>query len=162
MTERSREDVLAGVLHIAIGGVDKEVPTLALRASRDWLAAAASRVDGFRDIFAQEESPETLAVFASASLDTILDVVVAYDTTSALGGREWLEEHADPSQLYGALRQMGAVALPFVNDVRTLLAVLPGLLRPAVASSSTNSTNGRSSTGASTPARSKSASTRRS
>ena len=54
--------------------------------------------------------------------------------TGALGGREWIEEHADPTELYGALRRMARVAVPFGDDLQTLVGLLvtlvPDLLDP--------------------------------
>jgi hypothetical protein len=157
---RTDEDVLAGVLRVPVGGVEKIVPTLPIRATREWQALLSEKLGGFGVVMAAEQSPATLAAFGSLSLDTILDLVVAYDRTDALGGRDWLEEHADPAQLYGAVRQMAEVVFPFVTDMQTVLRVLPGLLVGAL--TSPRSTNGRSPTGASTRARSKSASTGRS
>ncbi len=163
MTQRSAEDVLGGILRIPVGGVEKSMPTLPMRAAIEWIRRGVNRAPAFQALMAADQSAQTLSAFGSLSLETILDIVVDYDRTGALGGREWLEENADPEQLYLALRAMGTNALPFVNDVRGLLAMLPGLLAQAdVGSSSPSSTNGRSPTGASTRGPSKSASTRRS
>ena len=158
---RTDEDILAGVLRVPVGGVEKLVPTLPIRATREWQALLSEKLGGFGVVMAAEQSPDTLAAFGSLSLDTILDLVLAYDRSGALGGRDWIEEHADPAQLYGAVRQMAEVAFPFVSDLQTVLRVLPGLLLGAK-SSTPNSTNGRSPTGVSTRARSNSVSTRRS
>jgi len=35
----------------------------------------------------------------SMTMDAMVDALVAYDATGALGGKEWLEEHLDPRQL---------------------------------------------------------------
>lgn len=162
--ERSREDVVAGILRIAVGGSERPIQTLNLRESRGWLVFACSKIAGFRGLIMGDDSIESLTEFADTSLDTILDVVVAYDKQSMLGGRDWLEEHADPTQLYQAARDMGEVSLPFVHDVRGFLAVFPTLFRqaPDDESAQTKSTNGHSRTGASTRGRSKNASTVRS
>ena len=109
------------------------------------------------------QSADSLLGFARFTQQAILDAVVAYDRSGALGGRDWLAEHADPAQLYIAFRQMAEVVFPFVADVRSLLALLPGLLAQAdVGSSSPSSTNGPSPTGASTRDHLKPVSTRRS
>jgi hypothetical protein len=159
MTGRSAEDILAGILRIPVGGVEKAIPTLPIRASREWQRLITEKVGGFGAVMSAQQTPEALGALANLSLDTILDLVVAYDRTGALGGRDWLEENADPAQLYGAVRAMAGVAFPFVNDAKSLVGLLPGLLD---ALSTPNSTNGPSPTGASTRARSKSASTGRS
>lgn len=163
MTQRTPEDILAGILRINVGGHEKRVPTLPMNASAEWQEALGAQLGGFARNLSTDQSADSLMGFARFTQQAILDAVVAYDRTSALGGREWLEETADPAQLYIAFRQMAAVVFPFVSDVRSLLAMLPGLLAQAdVGSSSPNSTNGPSPIGGSTPARSKSASTRRS
>lgn len=159
MTSRSPEDVLAGVLRIAVGGVERLVPTLPLRATREWQATLAAGPSGFSVPVSEDDwTAANVSEFAGLTIDTILDLVVAYDRTGALGGRDWLEEHADPAQLYAAAQQMAEVAFPFAENVRLLLAAL--VVRSVVGSNSPKSTNGHSPIGASTRSRSKSASTR--
>lgn len=163
MTARTPEDILAGVLRITVGGIEKRVPTLPMRACAEWQETLGAQLGGFARNLTADQSADSLLGFARFTQGAILDAVVGYDRTGALGGRDWLEEHADPAQLYLAFRAMAEVAFPFVTDVRSLLALLPGLLATSdVGSSSPSSTSGRSPTGGSTPARSKSASTRRS
>ena len=156
---RTPEDILAGVLRIAVGGVEKIVPTLPLRATREWQARIGTGPSGFSvPVTVDDWTAANVSEFAGLTVDTILDLVVAYDRTGALGGRDWLEENADPAQLYAAAEQMAEVAYPFADNVRLLLAAL--VVRTVVGSPSPKSTNGRSPTGASTRRRSKSASTR--
>lgn len=163
MAQRTPEDVLAGVLRIDVGGITKRVPTLPMKASAEWQESLGAQLGGFARNLSADQSADSLMGFARFTQEAILDAVVAYDRTGALGGREWLEEHADPAQLYLAFRAMAEVVFPFVNDVRSLLALLPGLLAQAdVGSISPSSTNGPSPTGDSTPGRSGRASTRRS
>jgi len=163
MTTRSDEDILAGQLRIAVGGHEKLVPTLKPRAAREWIERGVDTVPEFRKALAGDQSPATLKAVATLTANVLLDLVVAYDVAGALGGREWLEENADPAQLYAAFRQMGENAVPFAGDAQALLQTLPGmLLAPAAKSEQPSSTNGRSHTGAPTHSRSKSASTPRS
>jgi hypothetical protein len=149
---RSDEDILSGVLRIAVGGVEKEVPTLSIRATREWQASLAA--DEASAVSDADLTPADTSRVLDLSLTEILNIVVTYDRTAALGGREWLEEHADPAQLYEAANQMAEVAFPFARDTRMLLRAL--LARSVAASS----TNGPSPSGGSTPAPSKTASTR--
>jgi hypothetical protein len=158
MTERSAEDVLAGVLRVAVGGQEKLVPTLPIKATREWQAALAAGPGRFHPDNLEDWTPTDASEFSSLTLDVILDIVVAYDRTGALGGREWLEEHADPAQLYAAAGQMAEVAFPFADDTKLLLAAL--VVRSVVGSPAPSSTNGRSPIGASTRARSRRVSTR--
>jgi hypothetical protein len=147
MDTRSAEDVLAGVLRIAVGGVEKIVPTLPIRATREWQAALATGPGRFTPHDVNDWSPEEAASFSSLTVDVILDIVCAYDRTDALGGRDWLEEHADPAQLYTAAGQMAEVAFPFAEDTRTLLTAL--VVRSVVGSAPRSSTSGPSPIGAS-------------
>ena len=146
MTERSPEDVLAGVLRIAVGGVEKLVPTLPIRATREWQAQIAAGPAGFDAPVSDEDwTAATVSEFTGLTLETILDIVCSYDRTGALGGREWLEDHADPAQLYAAASQMAEVAFPFATDTRLLLAAL--VVRSVVASRPPSSTSGPSPIG---------------
>jgi hypothetical protein len=161
VAKRSDEDVLSGILRIPVGGVEKLVPTLKLRAVRDWQVRVADKLALIRPTLgANPRDVQDLAHVAGTAIESILELVIAYDQTGALGGREWLEENADPAQLYAAVQQMGQVTFPFVGDAVALIAAFPTAFgTPDEPSASTSSTNGRSPTGASTPASSKSVST---
>lgn len=154
MSTRSPEDVLAGILRIAVGGVEKLVPTLSIRATREWQDEIAQGPQAFSvPVNDDDWSAAVVSEFAGLTLDSILHMVVAYDRTGVLGGRDWLEEHADPEQLYRAAEQMMEVAYPFAESPRVLLAAL--VVRAVVESGQRNSTSGRSRTGGSTRQRSK-------
>lgn len=156
---RSPEDILAGVLRIAVGGVEKIVPTLSIKATREWQAAVSALPGRFTPEDPEEWTSLEAAEFSGMTLDVIVDIIVLYDRTGALGGREWLEEHADPAQLYAAAGQMAEVAFPFADDTRLLLAAL--VARTVVGPSTPQrSTSSPSPSGDSTPAASKPASTR--
>jgi hypothetical protein len=160
------EDRRAGILRFTFGGEERTCPTLKLRASAEWLRSAASRLPLLIDALGLD-SEMGQSAFVDFSYELGLDAICEYDQTSALGGREWLEEHADPTELYEALRAMARVAIPFGNDLQSLVAMLvalvPDLFESRVgASVSTRSTSSPSPTGTSTPKRSRRASTRRS
>lgn len=170
MFEQTPEDRRAGVLRFTFGGEERTCPTLKLKASREWLKSAAGRLPLLLEALGLDSDMQQSA-FVDFSYETGLDVICEYDVTGALGGREWLEDHADPAALYDALRLMGQVAVPFGNDLQSLVAILvtlaPDLFDRGAgdqddASDSTRSTSTRSPSGASIPRRSKRASTRRS
>jgi hypothetical protein len=115
-----------------------------MKASEEWQRVVASKLSEFSQSMQLDQSAESLSAFVNLTQSAILDLVVAYDRHGALGGREWLEENADPAQLYTAVRQMAEVAFPFVTDLKAALALLPGLVNP---SSSSTSTNGHSPNG---------------
>jgi hypothetical protein len=162
MAERSPEDVLAGVLRFTFGGVEKVVPTLKIREVRDWQRRVTAEVPWLESAIHEDGAIDHLGDFVDESLDKLIAFVIAYDVSGALGGREWLEANADPSELYEASRAMGAVSFPFVGGLRGLRLLLASVVAQAAAeaSSSPSSTNGASPTGDSMPEPSKSASTR--
>jgi hypothetical protein len=161
MATRSDEDLLAGVLRIGVGGVEKIVPTLPAGASREWATQLGMGPSGFSVPVTDDDwTPDNVAEFANLTVDALLNIIVAYDRSGALGGREWLDENADPAQLHAAIIQMAEVAFPFATDIRTVLAAL--VIRSVAGSRSPNSTNGRSPTGASPRDRLKKRSTRHS
>jgi hypothetical protein len=156
--ERSPEDVLAGVLRIPVGGIEKLVPTLPIRATREWQAGLGHGPAAFTVPVSDDDwTAATVAQFSGLSLETILDVVTSYDRSAALGGREWLEEHADPAQLHAAAIAMIEVAFPFASSARVLLAAL--VVSRVARSTPPSSMNGHSPAGASTPGPSRTAST---
>lgn len=175
MFEQTPEDRRSGVLRFTFGGEERTCPTLKLRASREWLKGAAGRLPLLIEALGLDSDMQQSA-FVDFSYEIGLEVLGEYDLTGALGGREWLEEHADPAELYEALRLMARVAVPFGNDLQSLVAVLVTLVPdlfdrgakdeadepPAEGSGSTRSTSSPSRTGTSTRRRSKRASTRRS
>lgn len=152
---RSEEEVLSGLLPVAIGGVVKRVPVLKIRAAREWkeaLAVSLARDVGSMDI----KSLDSLGAVGNMAGDKILELVLAYDTSGALGGREWIEEHGDDTQVYTAFRAMLEVSFPFVNDLRSAMGQLREVLglaavNQAAGSLPAKSPNSPSPNGASTP-----------
>ena len=147
MDNRTPEDVIAGVLRISVGGVEKIVPTLPIKATREWQTALGTGPSRFTPKDMDDWTTADATDFSSLSIDTILDIVTSYDRTGALGGREWLEENADPAQLFAAAGLMAEVAFPFAEDTRMLLAAM--VVQSVVGSGSQNSTSGPSPIGAS-------------
>lgn len=165
----SVQDVLGGILHLTFDGEDRAVPTLKLRASREWLERQVRRLPLLLDALAGDQGSDGQRAFLDFSYEAGLEAILDYDRTDALGGREWLEEHADPAELYDALRRMARVAVPFGDDLQTLVVLLvslnPQILQPPAvagdaASASPRSTSSPSRSGTSPRRRSKSSSTR--
>jgi hypothetical protein len=150
VSKRPSEDVAAGVLRVTIDGHEKVLPLLRIRAEREWKA-------GLREIFSRklpdidEDKPvgvERIGEFSNLTVDAILDVVTSYDRGNALGGREFLEEHALQSELLAILRQLWSVVFPF-TQAPPLTGPANGA--PTEASTGSSSTNGHSPTGDSIP-----------
>lgn len=153
---RSEEDILAGVLHVQVGGVTKALPTLKLRKAREWKVLVAETLSTQVDTFDLTGAGD-MARLANMAGDRVLDLVLAYDQSGALGGREWLEDNADDAQLYAILRTALETSFPFVHDLQSGLAQVRGVLAanalvpvapagPAV-SPGERPTNGRSPSG---------------
>jgi hypothetical protein len=149
---RPAEDVAAGILRVTINGAEKLLPVLRIRAEREWKA-------GLRDVFSrklpdlEDGKPvglERLGEFSNLTVDAVLDVVVSYDTTNALGGRDYLEEHALQAELMTVLRLIWAVVFPF-TQAPPLTGPAAGAPAPAEPSTESSSTNGPSPAGASIP-----------
>jgi hypothetical protein len=152
MAERTPEDVASGILRISVGGTVKAVPTLKMKYVDEWGMLVAAG-DPTAKVPAEWTAADVGALSGRGAA-RLLDLVVAYDRTGALGGREWLEENADPAQLYEAVAQMVGNAFPLVSSPTVLVDLM--LLRPG----SVKSTNGRSRHGVSTPTGSGVSSTR--
>ena len=158
MAERSEEDVVTRVLRISVGGVVKSMPTLPARYVEEW----AKLLDAATPSGLAAPNPdEGFALIARVTNAGLLDLVVAYDRTGALGGREWLEENADPAELKAAAVQMADNAFPFGEAAAVIGTMVSTRINQAVAQSDPpSSTNGASPTGASSRKRSARASTR--
>ena len=150
----SEEDILAGIMRVRIGGVEKALPTLKLRKARAWKEQVGEVLGTSLDGFELNGSAD-LAGLALVAGDRMLDLVLAYDETGALGGREWLEDNADDAQVYAILRTLLDRSFPFVRDLNAVVArlreALAGTALVPAASLGARSTNGLSPTGDSAP-----------
>lgn len=147
--DRSDEDRVSGILRLRFGSVEREVPTLPLRPARDWQRMVAGLSGGFGLPTLDDWQQPDAGRFANLTVDALLDLAIAYDRTGALGGRDWLEDNADPSELFAAVSAMAENAFPFAEDGRRLLATMV-VSAAVVPSPRPSSTNGRSRTGVST------------
>ena len=151
MTERSEEEVLSGLLQVSVGGIVKAMPTLPIKYVAEW----AQLLDALTPSTAEIDPREGFTLIARVTLAGLLDLVVAYDRTGALGGREWLEEHADAQQLRAAAVAMAANAFPLGDGAAVVAQMLAKMLVPPDAESNPpNSTSGPSRNGASRRTRS--------
>ena len=156
MSERSEEDVVAGVLRIPVGGIIKMVPTLKAKYIAEWSQLLVTTDPTARP--PAEWSMGDVADLSGETVERLIDLAVGYDRTGALGGRDWLMENADPQQLHAAVVQMVGNAYPLAADPAGFLGLML-LVRPGK-SAPPNSPNGASRNGASTRTRSGRGSTR--
>ncbi len=138
---------------VTVGGIERSMPTLSIRDAREWRKRLAAEVAPIASL--QIDAADWAGMPAKLQLaeDTMLELIVAYDRTGALGGREWLEEHAKPRELGPIFTACVEAVFPFERR-----AGVPGG-PPAGRSAGPSSTNGRSPTGASTQPPSSGAST---
>lgn len=158
METRSPEEVATGLLRISVGGVVKMMPTLPIKHIPEW----AQLLDALTPSAVTPGDPsEGFTLIAKVTLAGLLDLIVAYDRTGALGGREWLEENADPAELKAAAEQMAGNAFPFGQAAAVIGSMVAALLGQwAVRSEPPSSTSGSSRNGVSTRKRPGRASTR--
>lgn len=126
LPERSEEDVLAGVLRVRVDGAERELPVRRIRAARDWKRSLARNLVGGIgriDVRTLADGGDVAAVFG----DRVLELVVEYDETAALGGRDYLEEHATDQEIYAIFRGILDVSFPFARDLRTAVSELRAL-----------------------------------
>jgi hypothetical protein len=158
MADRTPEDLALGVLRIPLGDTLKVMPTLKARWLPEWAALFARPKGEPKALDEWTTADADEALLSAKTVGRVIDLIVAYDRTGALGGREWLEENADPSQLKAALDQMVGNAFPLADDPAGLASLV--VLRQVVPSNPPSSMSGSSATGASTRTRSRRASTR--
>jgi hypothetical protein len=164
--QRSEQAVAFGVIPVRLGGQERVLPTLKIKPAREWKAKLARVAGGTIAEFnvpgqGGADSIDGVAKLGLLAGDTILDLVLEYDQGGALGGRDWIEEHADDAEIYTVLKAILAVHFPFVRDVLGATKELGRLLTdgtsvPSVPASSPPSP---SPTGTSIPERSKKPST---
>jgi hypothetical protein len=159
--ERTAEDVAAGILRIAIGGTVREVPTLKAKYVGAWAMQVMLQDDAGELVKIKpldEWTGADVAALAGPAIDRVIDLIVAYDRSGALGGRDWLEENADPPQLQTAFTQMLGNAFPLATSPDVLAGTI--MAQVAAGSSRASSTSGPLPTGTSTRTRSARGSTR--
>jgi hypothetical protein len=153
VAERSAEEIVSGLLQVSVGGTVKPVPTLPIKYVAEW----AKLLDALTPSTPAADPREGFTLIARVTTAGLLDLVLAYDRTGALGGREWLEEHADAQQLKAAAVQMADNAFPLgdgASVVGQMLATMVGQAAPkdepkAGPSGLPSSTSGVSRNGAS-------------
>ncbi len=149
----NEEEVLAGLITVTVGGLERSMPTLSIRDAREWRKRLAAEVAPIAALQIDANDWAGMPAKLQLAEDTMLELIVAYDRTSALGGREWLEEHAKPRELGPIFTACVEAVFPF--ERRAGVPAGP----PVGPSAAPNSTNGRSPTGASTPSASSAGST---
>lgn len=137
---RSDEEVVERVIPLTLGGQAKRLPELPIVRNREWKrkydALVAELGSG-----AESDDFEEVVRILSDGIEKFLDLLIAYDETGALGGREWLENNASDREVYEAFKKVKDAAYPFGVDLmaRVLGEVRLNLARLAAGSKFTSS-----------------------
>lgn len=140
MTQRTEAEIVTRAgLPVVLGGVAKRVPPLTIGANRRWkeLVVATVREQTGASL-ASLNDWNTVAALLVGATDMLLDLLLAYDETSALGGREWIEAHATDEEVYAAFKVVATAAFPFARDAGRFPSLIAEVLK-AVPASSTSS-----------------------
>jgi hypothetical protein len=126
---RPDEEVAGGYISATLGGQVRNLPVLPIARNREWKRQFDATV---RDMGANAESDDFDEVVRalSDSIETMLDLLIAYDDTSSLGGREWIDKHATDREVYELFKKVTDAAFPFGFD---LMARMLGELRMQMA-----------------------------
>lgn len=138
---------------VMVGGIEKRVPILPIKPTREWRTKMATTAAGRFGELRSLTDLNSAAGAAGEMTEIALELVLDYDREAALGGREWLEEHATDAEIYEAFKAIAGYAYPFTRDLpraAAWLEVLQDALRTAQGASAA-STNSPSPSGASAP-----------
>lgn len=146
--------VASGVIHVTVGGQPRSMPTLKIGPFEDeWLPKYVGVVSG---IFEGEED-RTVGEWIKVGVSTLLDAIVDYDKTGALGGRDYLRNNADHAELREIAHAIYERHFaPFMKDAQTILETVRRMTGQMAATTiaqrlQEKSSNGVSPTGDETP-----------
>lgn len=147
----SEADIATGVIRVTVGGEPRNLPTLKIGPFEDeWLPKQGQALAA---LFS-DETDRTMADIVRIGIGTLLDAIVAYDTSSALGGREYLRANADHAELHAIAHAIWERHFaPFMRDAQAILEAVRRMSQQMAATTlaqrlQEKSTNGASPTGA--------------
>jgi hypothetical protein len=122
---RSVEDVLAERVRLVIGGEVYDLPVLSIADNRAW----KERMDmelGYLllRVTVEDDGEAILRLFDSAD-DLFLDLLVSYDRTGVLPGRDRLEAELTQMALVRAVLEVWRAARPLADIAAIGMATLP-------------------------------------
>lgn len=141
---RPDEEVAGGYISATLGGQARSLPVLPRAENREFQRVYKERVGQTIKSAGELNDLEDVIQLMSASIDEMMEVVLIYDKTGALGGREWIDTHATDREIYELFKKVTHAAHPFgqdlvaaIPDLRAML--LRSMLRAAAGSPSTSS-----------------------
>jgi hypothetical protein len=123
---RTEEAAIGGLLTLTIGGRARAVPVLKIKHSREWKEKLGGVAAG---IELDDDLAVTIGRLANLASDRALDLVVAYDRTDVLGGRDAIEEEATDAEVFQALEVIVRATYPFETVLRSVLEAFGPQLR---------------------------------
>ena len=137
---RPDEEVAGGYISVTLGGQAKRLPVLPIVRNREWKQQFDAMVAEL-GMNTESDDFEEVVRALSNSIEKMLDLLLAYDETGALGGREWIERHASDGEVYETFKKVKDAAYPFGFDLmaRVLGEVRLNMARLAAGSKSTSS-----------------------
>ena len=114
-TTRPAGDILSRSVRITLDGIEYVLPVLRIAGNRRWKAQLDAATVGLVDSLegSGDDVGAILALLASQT-DTLLDLLISYDTTGVLPSREAIEETAYEDELLLAVRGVWRAANPLV------------------------------------------------
>ncbi len=147
---RPDEEVAGGYISATLGGQVKRLPVLPRARNREFQKVYADKVRTTIASAGKLDDLEDVIEMMSSSIDEMLDIVLFYDETASLGGREWIDQHATDREIYDLFKQVTHAAHPFGKDLLGLIPDLRSMLLRAtirMAGSASTSSSPRSTAG---------------
>lgn len=154
---RPEHEVLAAApIAVTLGGRERLLPPLSIRANRAWKAEVAKAIGVAWAAFGSADDYGAIVGLVSGLTDEMVDLLVAYDVSGALGGREWLEDNATDAEVYAAMKEILAVAYPPFRDARGVPGLAEAMIGLLASVSRERTSSSRPSGAASPPGSTKS------
>jgi hypothetical protein len=147
---RSDEEVAGGFISATLGGQVRRLPVLPRARNREFQKVYADKVRTTIANAGKLGDLEDVIEMMSSSIDEMLDIVLFYDESATLGGREWIDAHATDREIYDLFKQVTHAAHPFGKDLLALIPDLRSMLLRAtirMAGSASTSSSRRSTAG---------------
>jgi len=116
LPERSAQDILAGQLHVRLGGERYTMRVLPIKANREWKEALEDRLSNLLGMLdASGDSLEAvMAAFATAT-PQLIEALYSYDKDGVLPPIEALEEMATDTEVLRGVLEVWSAANPFAT-----------------------------------------------
>ena len=119
-------EILSQKILAPIGGKVRILPVRTIAQEREWMDLVQEKAGSLG------EAPLDLTPMGYTSLmrlgsDVILDLVIGYDLTNSLGGREYVEANGTRREIYSIFRRLLEEHFPFTGDLGDVLTRLQGV-----------------------------------